>query len=156
MSNDFAVRLGVILMWLHGLPQSLMVVNLSVGLETQPRKTLKLKIKTSNCQLGDHHKTKFASEERAGSVLYEMGATYSDNDVLAAIVERLVPRGRINDSQALMSQVAPAFRPHEQPTPVRTTVTQPAQSTTTIVSKLPHLNFFFSSLIQMFGNHQHC
>jgi hypothetical protein len=33
MSNDFAVRLGVILMGLHGLPQSLVVVNLSVGLD---------------------------------------------------------------------------------------------------------------------------
>ena len=53
-------------------------------------------------------------------------STYGNDNVLAAIVERLIARSRINNGQALMSEVAPALLPHEQSTPVGTSVAQPA------------------------------
>jgi hypothetical protein len=56
----------------------------------------------------------------------EVSSPYSNDDVLAAIVERLITGCGINDGQSFMREVATSFLVHEQPTPVRSSMPQPA------------------------------
>lgn len=67
-------------------------------------------------------------------------STYGDDDVLGAIVERLIAGSRIYNGQALMSEVAPALLSHKQPTPVGTSVAQPAQPKSVTFSPSKHLH----------------
>lgn len=63
--------------------------------------------------------------------------TYSDNDVLSAIVEGLITRSRIDDSQALMSEVTPGILALKESTPVRSSMAQPMIKYHTLVNSPP-------------------
>lgn len=55
--------------------------------------------------------------------------THRHHNLLALVEQRLVPRRRIDNRQPLMRQVNPRPLVHEQPTPVRPSVPQPATIT---------------------------